>query len=68
MTDSDTKQTPLDPETGRPSTEGVTPGGQHRPMTEDEKLDEALEETFPTSDPIAPSRIDGPAINPGKHA
>lgn len=37
-----------------------TPGGQERPMTEDEALDEALEETFPTSDPIAPSRIDGP--------
>lgn len=33
---------------------------QGRLMNEDERLDEALEETFPTSDPIAPSRIDGP--------
>ncbi|WP_062012929.1 hypothetical protein [Aureimonas sp. AU4] len=33
---------------------------QGRVMSEDERLDEALEETFPTSDPIAPSRIDGP--------
>jgi len=31
-----------------------------RVLTDDERLDEALEETFPTSDPIAPPRIDGP--------
>ena len=31
-----------------------------RPLTEEEELDEALEETFPASDPIAPSHIDGP--------
>ncbi|KQT64258.1 MULTISPECIES: hypothetical protein [unclassified Aureimonas] len=37
-----------------------TPGHQERPMTEDEKLETALEDTFPTSDPIPPSRIDGP--------
>lgn len=37
-----------------------TPGGQERPMTEDEKLDKSLEDSFPTSDPIQPSRIDGP--------
>jgi len=37
-----------------------TPGDQERPMNEDEALDEALAETFPTSDPISPSRIDGP--------
>ncbi len=29
-------------------------------MTEEEELDEALDDTFPASDPIAPSRIDGP--------
>lgn len=29
-------------------------------MTEEEELDEALDETFPASDPISPSRIDGP--------
>lgn len=37
-----------------------TPGDQERPMTEEEELDEALDDTFPASDPIAPSRIDGP--------
>lgn len=37
-----------------------TPGDQKRPMTEEEELDEALDDTFPASDPIAPSRIDGP--------
>jgi hypothetical protein len=36
------------------------PGNQERPMDEDEELDEALEETFPASDPVAPSRIDKP--------
>lgn len=37
-----------------------TPGNQDRPMTEEEDLDYALEETFPASDPVSPSRIDGP--------
>lgn len=37
-----------------------TPGEQERPMTKDEKLEKALEDSFPTSDPIQPSRIDGP--------
>lgn len=36
------------------------PGDGERPMTDDENLDEALDETFPASDPISPSRIDGP--------
>ncbi|WP_167591824.1 hypothetical protein [Jiella endophytica] len=27
---------------------------------DDAELDEALDETFPASDPVAPSRIDGP--------
>lgn len=40
--------------------DGGTPGHQERPMTEDEKLEKSLEDTFPTSDPIQPSRIDGP--------
>ncbi|MDY8108951.1 hypothetical protein U0C82_07305 [Fulvimarina sp. 2208YS6-2-32] len=37
------------------------PGGSNQPdpKTEDD-LDEALDETFPASDPIAPSHIDGP--------
>lgn len=37
-----------------------TPGDQERPMTQEEERDEALDDTFPASDPIAPSRIDGP--------
>ncbi len=37
-----------------------TPGDQKRPLTDDEKLDKSLEDTFPTSDPVTPSRIDGP--------
>lgn len=40
--------------------DGATPGNQDRPMTEDEKLEKSLEDTFPTSDPIPPSQIDGP--------
>ena len=36
------------------------PGAQERPLTEDERLEKSLEDTFPTSDPIQPSRIDGP--------
>ncbi len=27
---------------------------------QEEELDEALDETFPASDPVSPSRIDGP--------
>ena len=38
------------------------PGGQHRPMTVEEKLDTALEDTFPTSDPVPPSHVDGPEV------
>ena len=37
-----------------------TPGDQERPLTPEEDLDNAIDETFPASDPIAPSRIDGP--------
>lgn len=37
-----------------------TPGHQERPLTPEEDLDNAVEETFPASDPISPSRIDGP--------
>jgi hypothetical protein len=35
------------------STPEVESRGQEAPMTLDEQLDEALEETFPASDPIA---------------
>ncbi|MCE7030746.1 hypothetical protein [Jiella avicenniae] len=28
---------------------------------DEEELDEALDETFPASDPVSPTRIDGPA-------
>ena len=37
-----------------------TPGDQERPLTPEEDLDHAVEETSPASDPISPSRIDGP--------
>ena len=36
-----------------------TPGHQERPLTPEEDLDNAVDETFPASDPISPSRIDG---------
>ena len=38
--------------------DGDQPADASQPS--EEELDEALEETFPASDPIAPSRIDGP--------
>lgn len=38
-----------------------TPGGQERVLTPEEDLDHAVEETFPASDPISPSRIDTPS-------
>jgi hypothetical protein len=38
-----------------------TPGEQTRPLTPEEDLDHAVEETFPASDPISPSRIDTPS-------
>jgi hypothetical protein len=37
-----------------------TPGAQERKMTEEESLDDAVDDTFPASDPVQPSRIDGP--------
>lgn len=38
-----------------------TPGDQERVLTPEEDLDHAVEETFPASDPISPSRIDTPS-------
>ena len=35
---------------------------------QDDKLDEALEETFPASDPIAVEPVDGPLPAPSKQA
>lgn len=37
-----------------------TPGHQERKMTREEDLDNAVDDTFPASDPVQPSRIDGP--------
>jgi len=37
-----------------------TPGDQERKMTKEERLDDAVDDTFPASDPVQPSRIDGP--------
>lgn len=36
------------------------PGGQERPLSTEETVDEALDDTFPASDPVAPKHIDGP--------
>ncbi|MBB4002830.1 MAG: hypothetical protein V7704_15240 [Aurantimonas endophytica] len=44
------------PDTDERSAEDIEEGL----MTDEEELDEALDETFPASDPISPSRIDGP--------
>ena len=40
------------------------PGHQERPLSEQEELDVALDETFPASDPASPTRIDGPTGRP----
>lgn len=54
-------------EAGRPGKEQVAdpsareqPGAQERPMDDDEELDEALDDTFPASDPAPAKHIDGP--------
>ncbi|NDV86112.1 hypothetical protein GTW51_05280 [Aurantimonas aggregata] len=44
------------PDTDKRSAEDIEEGL----MTDEEELDEALDETFPASDPVSPSRIDGP--------
>ena len=36
------------------------PGHQERTLTREERRDLALDDTFPASDPVPPSRIDGP--------
>ncbi|GGD99476.1 hypothetical protein GCM10011390_17860 [Aureimonas endophytica] len=61
--------TPIEPLYGKnaPAPEvraDPAPEGREDPqgsvMDDEENLDEAIEETFPASDPISPSRIDGP--------
>ncbi len=54
-------------EAGRPGAGQVAdpslrdqPGEQERPLSEDEELDEALDDTFPASDPAPAKQIDGP--------
>jgi hypothetical protein len=59
MMTSDTKPTHTD-ETPALGEDKAIPGQQHRPMTEEEDLDNAIDDTFPASDPVQPSRIDGP--------
>ncbi|MCM2505239.1 hypothetical protein NDN16_16330 [Aureimonas altamirensis] len=49
-------------DTGNRPDERPTPGSQNRPMTEEEKLDTSLEDTFPTSDPVPASHVDGPEV------
>ena len=48
------KSDPSDPEARE------QPGGQERPLDNEETLDESLEETFPASDPVPAKHIDGP--------
>ena len=53
----DTKKTPP----AQPIREDKpTPGDQERKMTKEERLDDAVDDSFPASDPVQPSRIDGP--------
>ncbi|BDA82797.1 hypothetical protein Sa4125_03390 [Aureimonas sp. SA4125] len=57
---SDTKPTANENDP-HPLGDGKTiPGQQHRPLTDEEDLDNAIDDTFPASDPVPPSRIDGP--------
>lgn len=59
--DPTTKNPPRkDPPMQEKVEEKKTPGNQKRPMTKEEEVDVALDDTFPASDPISPSRIDGP--------
>ncbi|MAY29499.1 MAG: hypothetical protein ABJF67_13450 [Aurantimonas coralicida] len=51
---------PRDRAEDKDAKDNAASGGGDRPMTDEEELDEALDETFPASDPVAPSRIDGP--------
>ncbi|GGD06548.1 hypothetical protein [Aureimonas glaciei] len=51
---------PTDEETHPLGTDKTIPGQQKRPLTEEEDLDNAIDDTFPASDPVPPSRIDGP--------
>ena len=59
---SDEKE-PAIPKAGGSITKDV-PGHQERPLTDQEELDVALDETFPASDPASPTRIDGPVGRP----
>ena len=58
MSHSSHEQT--EPEPARVEEYKEQPGEEERPMSEDETLDEALDDTFPASDPVGPSIIDGP--------
>jgi hypothetical protein len=56
------KSSPDKPKTGSSAPRDDSPAG-HRPMTEDEKIDEAVEESMGTSDPPAyggSSRVGAP--------
>jgi hypothetical protein len=57
---SDVDDTKPSPDMQKIGEDHGTPGDQERPMTEEERLEKSLEDSFPTSDPIQPSRIDGP--------
>ena len=61
MTDiSDGKPTDNDNHVHPLGDDKTIPGQQHRPLTDEEELDNAIDDSFPASDPVGPSRIDGP--------
>lgn len=61
--DDDAFDDAMNPDPREPKADNPRPTEKHRESEEvsEDELDEALEETFPASDPIAPSRIDGPS-------
>ena len=44
----------------KPRPETARDEDKRKPQESEDELDEAIEETFPASDPVSPSRIDGP--------
>ncbi|MER0238568.1 hypothetical protein [Fulvimarina sp. MAC8] len=56
----DDAMNPPPPETGSDNTQKGSAKQERNKGYEESDIDEALDETFPASDPIAPSRIDGP--------
>jgi hypothetical protein len=62
--DADKGRTAI-PKAGGHITKDV-PGHQERPLSEQEELDVALDETFPASDPPSITQVDGPIGRPDR--